>query len=87
MAQRALAQACLYYTREARKRNLHPIPITLRTMPIRMISTMTIMMISGTMRMRKTTGKRIIDLQPEKTGRGTSPRPLIKQIVNYNDVS
>ena len=61
--------------------------IKLRTMPILMISTMTIMMISGTMRTRKITGKRIIDLQPEKKGRGTSPRPLIKQIVNYNDVS
>ena len=39
--------------------------IKLRTMPILMISTMTIMMISGTMRTRKITGKRIIDLQPE----------------------
>ena len=39
--------------------------IMLRTIPIRMISTMTIMMISGTMRTRKITGKRIIDLQPE----------------------
>ena len=65
MAQRALAQACLYSTGETRKRNLHPILIMLRTMPILMISTMTIMMISGTMRTRKTTGKRIIDLQPE----------------------
>ena len=39
--------------------------IKLRTMPILMISTMTIMMISGTMRTRNITGKRIIDLQPE----------------------
>ena len=35
--------------------------IRLRTMP----TTMTIMMISGTMRTRNITGKRIIDLQPE----------------------
>jgi len=35
----------------------------LRTMPIRMISTMTIMMTSGTARTRKTTGKRIADQQ------------------------
>ena len=36
--------------------------IKLRTMPILIISTMTIMMISGTMRTRNITGKRIIDL-------------------------